>query len=93
MSVHHDLRIMERCKGSKNSSTQRIGKLMIMHIYVGTYYSIVIPMNLDFLGGTTVVSLYAELKQYQDIICASCKEKMLLATTRSPQQSALSPSS
>jgi hypothetical protein len=59
----------------------------------GYLLSIVIPMNLDFLGGTTVVSLYAELKQYRDIICASCKEKMLLATTRSPQQSALSPSS
>jgi hypothetical protein len=48
-------------------------------------------MNLDFLG-RTVVSLYAELKQYRDIICASCREKVLLAATRSPQQSALSPS-
>jgi DNA-directed RNA polymerase subunit RPC12/RpoP len=69
---------MKRCKGSKNSSTQRIGKPMITHIYVGTYYSTVIPMNLDFLG-RTVVSLYAELKQYRDIICASCREKVLLA--------------
>jgi hypothetical protein len=65
---------------------------MIMHIYVGTYYSTAIPMDLDFLGGTTVISLYAELKQYRDIICASCREKVLLAATRSPQQSALSSS-
>jgi hypothetical protein len=45
---------------------------------------------------TTDVSLYAELKQYRDIICVSCKEKVLLAansTTRSLQQSALSSSS
>jgi hypothetical protein len=51
-------------------------------------------MNLDVLG-TTVVSLCAELKQYRDTICVSCKERVLLAassTTRSLQQSAVSSS-
>jgi hypothetical protein len=49
-------------------------------------------MNPDLLG-TTVASLYAELKQYRDTICVSCKERVLLAassTTRSLQQSAIS---
>jgi hypothetical protein len=52
-------------------------------------------MNLDFLGGTIVVSLYAELEQYRDTICISCKERVLLAagsTTRYLQQSAISSS-
>jgi hypothetical protein len=34
-SIHHDLRIMKRCKGSNNSLRQRIRNLIIMQTYVG----------------------------------------------------------
>jgi hypothetical protein len=57
------------------------------------YHTIVIPMTL--ILWTTVASLYTELKQYRDTICASCKQKVLLAaslSTASPQQSDISDS-
>jgi hypothetical protein len=59
------------------------------------YASIVIPMSLIIVLDNSCISLYAELRQYRDIICVSCKEKVLLAassTTRPLQQFAISSS-
>jgi hypothetical protein len=59
-------------------------------LYTSKYLGVIYLNKSNFSSTSTVASLYAELKQYRDIICVSCKQKVLLSaslTTASPQQS------